>query len=117
MTVGYDRADALARAIAERITVNANEAGITMRASPDAPADAHVLRLRISSLDARTALEDLAEQLKTAVSGNSPYAVERALLGNHRVIPLVHVPVAWQLSPKVHGWSPNWRRENAWLEP
>jgi hypothetical protein len=39
------------------------------------------------------------------------------LLGDARVVPLVHVPLAWQLSPKVHGWSMEWRLEDTWLGP
>lgn len=119
LTIGYDRADALARAIAERIAVNTAEAQIKVRAVPDGSADAHIIRLRITSTDARTALEDLAEQLKLQppAPADTLYDGERALLGNGRVVPLVHVPVAWQLSPKVQAWSAGWHLEDTWLEP
>lgn len=119
ITIGYDRNDALCRAIAERIAVNAGEAGIVVRASTEGPANAHVVRLRIASSDPWVALEDLAEQLKIdppQAPGNL-YNAERAMLGGGRVIPLVHVPIAWQLSPKVHGWSASWHLEDAWIEP
>jgi len=119
ITIGYDRNDALCRAIAERIAVNAGEAGIAMRASADGPVNGHVLRLRIASSDPWVALEELAEQLKLdppQPNGNL-YNAERALLGGGRVIPLVHVPIAWQLSPKVHGWSAKWHLEDTWIEP
>jgi peptide/nickel transport system substrate-binding protein len=124
LTVGYERGDALARAIAERIAVNASEAAIAVRATPDGPANAHVVRLRITSPDPRTALEDLAEQLladqvkvQPPAAADSLYDAERALLDGSRIIPLVHVPMAWQLSPKVHAWSTAWRLEDTWLEP
>ena len=119
LAVSYQRADALARAVAERIAVNAGEAGIAVRAVPDAPADARLVRLRITSPDAQTALEDLAVQLKLQppTSAGSLYNAERALLNAGNVIPLVHLPVAWQLSSKVHAWSTSWRLEDTWLEP
>lgn len=124
ITIGYDRADTLARAIAERIAVNSVEAGIAVRSSADGAAQAHVVRLRITSSDARTALDDLAEQLKAdpPLPSASLYSAERELLGNGRVIPLVHVPIAWQLSPKVHAWSGAGRWEmtdlqDTWMEP
>lgn len=118
-TIGYDRADALARSIAERIAVNANEAGIMVRSVADGPASAHIARLHITSLDARTALEDLADQLKTQPPqpADALYDAERTLLGGGRVIPLVHLPKVWQLSPKVHAWNPDLQLDNTWLEP
>lgn len=119
ITIGYDRNDVLCRPIAERIAVNAGEAGIMVRASADGPANAHVVRLRIASSDPWVALEDIAEQLKIdppQPNGNL-YTAERALLSGSRVIPLVHVPTAWQLSPKVHAWSASWHLEDSWVEP
>ncbi len=116
--IGYDRNDALCRAIAERIAVNAGEAGITVRAAADGPVNAHIVRLHIASSDPWVALEDLAEQLKLDApqpNGNL-YNAERALLGAGRVISLVHVPMAWQLSAKVHGFA-GWHLEDAWVEP
>jgi peptide/nickel transport system substrate-binding protein len=119
LAVSYQRADALARAVAERIAVNAGEAGIAVRPVPDAAADARVVRLRIASSDAQTALEDLAAQLKTQPPppAASLYTAERALLNAGNVIPLVHLPVAWQLGSKVRAWSTSWRLEDTWLEP
>jgi ABC-type transport system substrate-binding protein len=119
LTIGYDGADALSRAIAERIAVNAGEAGLSVRAVAAGVANARVVRLRISSRDPRTSLEDLADQLQLAPPSSADilFNAERALLGDARVIPLVHVPLAWQLSPKVHGWSTEWRLEDTWLGP
>jgi MarR-like DNA-binding transcriptional regulator SgrR of sgrS sRNA len=118
LTIGYDRGDALCRAIAERIAVNAGEAGIAVRAVADSTT-AHVTRLHIDSLDPSTALEDLAEQLKAPAPAATEtlYNSERALLGNSRVIPLVHIPTAWRLNPKVHAWSATGHLEDTWMEP
>ena len=118
MTVAYDRDDALARAIAERMAVNAGEAGLMVRASPEPSANAHVVRLHITSLDPRNALEDLSDQLKTPLtSTDNLYDTERALIAASHVIPLVHIPQTWQLSPKVHNWTSLWQVEDVWLEP
>jgi peptide/nickel transport system substrate-binding protein len=117
LTLAYQRSDALARSIAERVAVNANEAGLSLRAVPGTTGDLRLARLRIASANPETALADLATQLKTqpAASG-SLYEMEKALLGNGRVIPLLHLPVAWQLSPKVHGWTGSARLEDVWLD-
>jgi ABC-type transport system substrate-binding protein len=114
MTLSYDRGDTLARSIAERIAVNAMEAGITIHTATANSTEAHLMRLRITSTDPDTALEDLAAQLKTTLPAGNTYSVEKALLGGSRVIPLLHLPIAWQLSPQVHGW--NSRLDDVWLD-
>jgi peptide/nickel transport system substrate-binding protein len=108
----YDRDDPLIRAIAERIVVNAAEAGITMRAAE--PAQIRLMRLRISSSDLQTALADLAASLNAKTAGAGSYEIERSLLGGHRVIPLFHLPTAYQVAPRVHGWP---RLEESWVSP
>jgi peptide/nickel transport system substrate-binding protein len=117
LTISYDRNDTLARSVAERVAVNAGEAGLSVRAAPGSGADARVARLRIASNDPRTALEDLAAQLKLPVPVlDNLYAAERSVLGPGKVIPLVDLPLVWQLSPQVRDWNPRWRLEDVWLD-
>ncbi len=116
LTLAYERSDALARSIAERIAVNANEAGLSLRAVPGTAGEVRLVRLRITTSDPETALADLAAQLKQPPASGSLYEMEKALLGNGRVIPLLHLPAAWQLSPKVHGWTGSARLEDVWLD-
>jgi MarR-like DNA-binding transcriptional regulator SgrR of sgrS sRNA len=120
LTVGYDRDDALARSIAERIVVNAMEAGLTVRTAAGAASgmisDARLMRLRIASTDPQAALEELASQLNAPAVSGGEYADEKSLLGGGRVVPLLHLPLAWQLSPRVHGWTPNGRLDDVWLD-
>jgi peptide/nickel transport system substrate-binding protein len=117
LTLTYARADMLARSIAERIAVNASEAGLPLRSVASAGAEARLARFRITSFDPFIALEDLAAQLKSPMPAASDlYGSERALLGGSRVIPLLHLPLARQLSAKVHGWNENGRLEDVWLE-
>jgi peptide/nickel transport system substrate-binding protein len=117
LTLAYERTDALGRSIAERIAVNATEAGLTLRLVPGSEGDVRLVRLHISTTDPETALAELAVQLKTqSPAPDSLYNMEKALLGGGRVVPLLHLPVAWQLSPKVHGWTGNHRWEDVWLD-
>jgi len=134
LTLVYDSADALAQRIAERVAVNAREAGISLRVtgalSPAEVVDADVrlLRVRLATPEPRGALGAVAAALFAGESFAVPasdapeslFAAERALLESHGVIPLVHLPEAYALSPRVKRWQPErwgaWRLEDVWLE-
>jgi hypothetical protein len=83
-----------------------------------------MVTLRIASADARQALEDVAVALQAPFGSVAPgdparlYEAERALLESRRVIPLFHLPEAWQLGANVRAWkvSDRWRLENVWLD-
>ncbi len=130
-TLGYDAADPLARVIAERIALNAGDAGLTLQpvaiqSKSSAPADVRLVRMPLSSLDARVALSELASSLglpQPKFDGDpaySLYAAESALLQSQRVIPLLHLRIATALSANVMGWQEDrdgsWRLPNVWLE-
>jgi hypothetical protein len=104
LVFAYDRDDPLLRAIAERVAVNASEAGVTLRAG-DSP-QVRLIRLTINAPDASLALADLAQDLKVARASlpARPYDVERSLLEGFRVIALFHLPKAYELSPRVKNW-------------
>ncbi len=99
---GYDREDPLMRATAERIMVNAAEAGVTLRAGE--PSDVQLARLRITP--------ELTLSVNGATVAAGDYEAERALLADFRVIPLFHLPLAYQLSPRVKGGP---RYEDMWV--
>jgi hypothetical protein len=67
----------------------------------------------VTSTDAAVSLEDIAAILNAQASGSNAYSVERSLLDGYRVIPIVHLPKLWSISPRVRNW-PN--LANAWLE-
>ena len=117
MNFAYDRQDPVIRAIAERIAVNASEAGITLRAG--GPAALNLTRLPVTSRDPATVLEEFAALLKlpAPVSPNL-YEAESAMLENFQVIPLFHLPRGWMMQSRVKDWAardaPNWA--DAWLD-
>jgi len=119
--------DASWQPVAERIALNARDAGLTVAlAAPHAAADARLVEARFSSSDPPRALADLAAALALpepprAASPEALYTAECALLEGFRVIPLFHLPDAYGVSPRVKG-GPDitplgeWRFENLWLE-
>jgi ABC-type transport system substrate-binding protein len=129
LTLGYDPADPLARTIAERIAVNARDAGLSVHAAPHDPrSDARLAVLPVASLDPAQALAGFAAALGHAASTRPDgpqalYAAERALLEGAAVIPLVHLPEDWGVSPRVRVWSPpsigllgGWRLADVFLD-
>jgi ABC-type transport system substrate-binding protein len=111
--IAFDAADPVARSIAERIAVDARQAGIAAQASAAGKPEARVLRLRIASTDPVTALRELGASVD-AVSG-PPYEAERAFLESSHLLPLFHVPDLFALSAQVREFS--WRLADVWLEP
>jgi MarR-like DNA-binding transcriptional regulator SgrR of sgrS sRNA len=104
LTFSYDRQDAVLRSIGERISVNAMEAGITLRPI-NGMADARMVMIPVTSRDELAALADIALVLRTPFSFSaSPYEAERALLDGFHAIPLFHVGRNWSLSPRVRSW-------------
>jgi peptide/nickel transport system substrate-binding protein len=113
------------RAMADRIAVNAHDAGLTVTVV-SGNADVRLVRARILSSDGPTALAGLAAMLglpepARAESAEALYAAERALLDGFHVIPLAHTPDLYAVGPRVHG-GPGitalgeWRFENVWVE-
>jgi hypothetical protein len=119
--------DPAARPIAERIALNARDAGLAVSvATQAAGADVRLVEVRIGSLDPALALAGAAASLglsepPRADSPEALYAVERTLLEGFRVIPLFHLPEVYGVNPRVKG-TPGitplgqWRFENLWLE-
>jgi len=119
--------DAAARPIAERIALNARDAGLAVSVVPrPAAADVRLVEVRIGSSDAALALASAAASLglpepPRADSPEALYAAERALLEGFRVIPLFHLPDAYGVNSRVKG-RPGitplgeWRFENLWVE-
>lgn len=124
-TVGYDAGDQLARVIAERIALNARDAGITLQATTSGATDLRLVRVTLASLNPRIALAVAAVATglpAPTLSGNSAndlYQGESGMLQAQRLIPLFQLPVSCTLSPTVKEWSQDRdgsrHLENVWL--
>jgi hypothetical protein len=115
------------RAVADRIVVNARDAGLMVTAAQgNPPADVRLVELRITSAEPWQALAGLASALQLAEiphagSPEALFTAERSLLADFRVIPLLHLPYVYGVGPRVRG-GPGitplgeWRFEKLWLE-
>lgn len=142
LAIRVEAGDALARAMAERVSVDVREAGFS--AVVQAPAglgprpDLRLIRVPLEASAPDRALAVLIEGLaprtlalltreRAPVSGSSLEAVariERALLQNGVVVPLVHVPELFGLGARVDSSSTEvvlptgaWDLANVWLGP
>ena len=124
VTVRVDPGDAVEQAIADRIVVDAHEAGLTI--SVQAPSglaprpDVRIVRLPLEAsspdrvlagvmagLGARvTALASADAQVPAAGAPiEVVYSTERALLEHQIIVPLVHMPDLYGLGDRVRSWN------------
>jgi peptide/nickel transport system substrate-binding protein len=135
LLLSYDPRDPQSQLIAERIALNAREAGITVQVSLSGAADMQLVRIALPTPDPALALREVAHHFELfqpvihgdggpgsrrrlsdanlgepAASGSSIedlYQAERALLDSTRIIPLFHLPVASAVAPRIHSWNPD----------
>lgn len=132
LVLGYDSADPLEQSVAERIVVNAKEAGISLTARAysdtvlaDASArsqtphmDAKLIRWRMESSMPATALSDFLAQADAGSLGDSKvsslpesatseeiYKQQRGVLDTYRIVPLAWLPQVYGLSARVRDWK------------
>jgi peptide/nickel transport system substrate-binding protein len=134
LALTYDPSTRAARSLAERVAVNARDAGLTLQVSAQNPrADARLVEVRLGSLDPAQALAGLAAALglqdraapapsESAASPAALYEYERKLLEGFRAIPLFHLPVLYGAASRVRVYGPppitrlgDWRLDNVWL--
>jgi ABC-type transport system substrate-binding protein len=142
LVLGYDSGDPLEQSVAERIVVNAREAGITLMAqaipgagpatTPGSAVDARLMRMRMPSPLPRVALMNFltvlgpvakidASPLPDPASPQDIYDRERAVVSSYRVAPLVWLPQVYGLSTRVRNWKApgpgeTWPLADVWLE-
>lgn len=112
--LSYDRQDAVIAPVAERIAVNASEAGLTLKPVSPGEADIRVVRFRIATPDTRSAIAEIAAQLRAPLAPDA-FETERAIIESWRVIPIVHLPLAWQLAPRVKNFNDRWNLADVWI--
>jgi ABC-type transport system substrate-binding protein len=137
VTIRVDAGDAIAQAIAERIAVDAREAGFSVKLQTPvglAPrADARLVRLALPATTPDRAFARASARLATrgwpiiAAPDNAAleatYRAEQALLDRAIVVPVVHVPELYGLGDRV-GFSASpavrptggWDLANVWLQ-
>lgn len=135
LVLGYDSADTLEQSVAERIVVNAKEAGIALMSraipAPGTPpvhgtevltprtvhVDAQLVRLRMPSPVARVSLTAFVRTLgplagiadsplPQSASPEDVYYSERSIMNSGLVVPLVWLPQVYGLSARVRDWTP-----------
>jgi Bacterial extracellular solute-binding proteins, family 5 Middle len=139
IVLGYDSADALEESVAERIVVNAKEAGISLTAitnvaNKSAKLDARLIRVPMISSQPALALNGILQTLNSLAGGaiganalrdpSSPedvYRHERAIVEAFRIVPLVWLPQVYGLSSQVRNWTPpgpgqTWPLADVWLD-
>jgi peptide/nickel transport system substrate-binding protein len=126
LTLSYDARDPQAQLIAERIALNAREAGITLQVSLSGAEDVRLVRIALTTPDPALALREAARELSLAepvMRGDlveDLYQAEHSLLEGNTVIPLFHLPVASAVGARVRGWSAErlglWDLADIWLE-
>jgi peptide/nickel transport system substrate-binding protein len=141
INLAYDSSDPVAKMVAERIAVDAREAGITVQPYADPhvntpsgraalTADAVLLRVPLKSCEPVAAMAALADDLDLSSDISSAvlsagrrdelFAAERKALADHRVLPVAHASQALWLNSNVHNWQqlPNgeWGLEQMWVE-
>ncbi len=132
LVLGYDSADTLEQSVAERIVVNAKEAGISLVArampgakrakatdsklDPEIHADARLIRLRMPSPLPRISLTAFVNTLgplagivdsplPESASPEDIYYSERSIMNGGLVVPLVWLPQVYGLSARVRDWK------------
>jgi len=112
-TIGYDSGDPVDRLLAERLALNAKDAGLSLQpksSSLAGAADLRLVRIPIVSPDPWIALASVAALAgvpagKESGSVEDLYASELALLATLRVIPLFHLPVSYAGSASLNHWA------------
>jgi peptide/nickel transport system substrate-binding protein len=110
-TVGYDTNDPLARLIAERIALNAKDAGISIQVTGSSNSDMRLERFPLASLNPRLALAAFASTstgLTDPAIGDSVddfFKAESAVVAKEQWIPLFYLPATYAMSSTIENWS------------
>ena len=128
IVLAFDGNDSLQRAIADRVAVNARDAGINVQPLAEsslgraAAASARLGVLRLASPSSNVALASMAAELgrpdASAAAARTPealYAAERELLFESRFVPLVAFGEAFAVASRVQSWQ--LRRDGSWNLP
>lgn len=127
MTISYDSGDPTLQLAAERIALNAHDAGISLQAVPRSaitPAQLQLVRVALPSTDPGACLAGLShallgENAVPAANVEALYSQEREILEGYQLIPLLHLPSAVAVGERVRDLQLHWDSAdlpNAWIE-
>lgn len=103
-SLAYDGSDPFARLLAERIALNAKDAGLSLRPASGSHGDLRLVRIPLASSNPWVALSSLAGTAglpPVSAKGDSIedlYQAEQTLLATQQIIPLFHLPVCYAYS-------------------
>jgi peptide/nickel transport system substrate-binding protein len=104
-SLAYDNSDPLARLLADRVALNAKDAGLSLRPSPGSQGDLRLIRIPLASSCPWVALASLAQTAglpplsSKGDSSEDLYQAEQTLLAAQQIIPLFHLPACYSYSP------------------
>jgi ABC-type transport system substrate-binding protein len=110
MSLGFPANDLFLRSVAERVALNARDAGMTIQPTSTGNPNFRLMEWQLQSDDAADELHRIAEsagwgdrarQLDPA-KPDKLYELERSLLDDHHVIPLVYLRETYGMEPRVH---------------
>jgi len=129
LTVEYESGDALARVIAERVAVNAGDAGLSVRAvsrAQTAGGDVVVVRTLLPAIDSGVALNELASSDMLSLDEIATATAEQEFEGMQRqvnrstVVPLAYMRTGHAVASRVRDWTASadgmWNVGNAWVD-
>jgi peptide/nickel transport system substrate-binding protein len=127
LTLNYQADDPLMRIVAERIALKARDIGLNVQlTSAMEGADAQLRAVQIYSDEPAAALDEVAIQLgrSAQLSSGAPlesvYKVERELLADRSVVPVVFMTRLLALAPRVRNWTftseGRWSAADLWLD-
>jgi peptide/nickel transport system substrate-binding protein len=128
LTLAYDGTDPLARSIADRIAVDAREAGLKLNPAASGRGDVRLVSVHLNFLTPLRAFNELAGALQFSVAApvndlETLYSAERTILDEYRIIPIAHLPDLLGVGPRVRTWlrpgfskSGEWLFEDIWLD-
>ena len=124
-TLGYDGSDSVARLLAERVALNAKDAGLSIQPTTATTADLRLARIALASTDPWIALADVVSFVGSPeVKGRGGsvedlYAAEQSVLASQRIIPLFQLPASYAAATTLKNWTVRpdgtWSVANAWL--
>jgi hypothetical protein len=112
--------------MAERVALNAKDAGLSLRPATTGEIDLRLVRVPIASGNPSVALSELLTRIgMPAVKNKSGamedlYDQEQSAIATERVIPLFHLPIAYASAPALKDCDVRlvgtWDLERTWLE-